>query len=356
VAHKSNYLPKFLGFVLLLFFSGSAAAFTCTESTNVALASNGATATASSSYSGFAASGAINGDRKGLFAWQNGYWSTASAGFPAWLEVQFNGSKTISEIDVVTVQDNYNAPIEPNESMTFSVGGLTAYEVQYWNGSAWVTISGGSVSGNNKVWKKFSFAAITTTKIRVLSCGSTDNYSRLTEIEAWTGPSPAPRYNLALSSMGALATASNSYNSGYGPGGTNNGDRKSLNWTNGGGWNDSGPPFPDWLQINFGAVKMIDEVDVFTLQDNYANSIEPTESTTFTLWGLTAYQVEYWNGTNWVAISGATVTGNNKVWRKLTFSPISTNKIRVVTNASVEVRNSRLPSTASAVCNGLPTW
>jgi len=329
-------VSKFFGLILSFFFVGSAAAFTCTEPTNVALASNGATATASSSYSGFAASGAINGDRKGLFGWQNGYWSTASSGFPAWLEVQFNGSKTIMEIDVVTIQDNYNAPIEPTESMTFALGGLTAYQVQYWNGSAWVTITNGSVSGNNKVWKKFSFAAITTTKIRVLSSASPDNYSRLTELEAWTGPSPAPRYNLALSSMGAVASASNSYTSGYGPAGTNNGDRKSLNWTNGGGWNDSGPPFPDWLQIDFGSVKMIDEVDVFTLQDNYANSVEPTESMTFTLWGLTAYQVEYWNGTNWVAISGASVTGNNKIWRKLTFSPVSTNKVRVVTSASVD--------------------
>ena len=303
---------------------------------NVALGSNGATVTASSSYSGFAASGAINGDRKGLFVSQNGYWSTASAGFPAWLEVQFNGSKTITEIDVFGVQDNYNAPVEPTESMTFTLGGLIGFDVQYWNGSAWVTISGASVSGNNKVWRKFSFAPITTTKIRVLSNASPDNYSRLTELEAWTGPSPAPRYNLALSSMGAVATASNSYNAGYGPGGTNNGDRKSLNWTNGGGWNDSGPPFPDWLQIDFGSVKLLDEVDVFTLQDNWWSPSEPTESMTFTQYGLTGYQVEYWNGASWVAISGASVSGNNKVWRKFTFSPISTSKIRVVTSASVD--------------------
>ena len=242
----------------------------------------GATASASSSFSGFAASGAVNGDRKGLFGWQNGYWSTASAGFPAWLEVQFNGSKTITEIDVVTLQDNYNAPVEPTESTTFSLGGLTAYQVEYWSGSAWVAIPNGSVSGNNKVWKKLSFAPLTTPKIRVLSSASPDNYSRLTEVEAWTGPSPAPRYNLALASMGAVATASNSCNAGYGPSGANNGDRKSLNWTNGGGWNDSGPPFPDWLQIDFGSVKTINEVDVFTLRDNYANSAEPTEAMTFT--------------------------------------------------------------------------
>ncbi|HEU4835592.1 MAG TPA: discoidin domain-containing protein, partial [Pyrinomonadaceae bacterium] len=328
------YLSKLFPLILSIFFVSSASAFTCTEPTNVALASNGATATASSAYSGFAASGAINGDRKGLFAWQNGYWSTASAGFPAWLEVQFNGSKTITEIDVVTSQDNYNAPIEPTESTTFTAGGLTAYQVQYWNGSAWATITNGSVSGNDKVWKKFSFAAVTTTKIRVLSSASPDNYSRLTEVEAWTGPSPAPRYNLAL---GATATASSNW-SGWPPSSCVNGDRKSLNAGSNGGWVDAAPAnsFPDWLQVDFGANKTINEVDVFTLQDNFAGSSEPTESMTFTQWGLTSYQVEYWNGSSWVAISGASVSGNNKIWRKFSFSPISTSKIRVLTSASVD--------------------
>lgn len=157
----------------------SASAFTCNEVVNVALAANGATVTASSSVSGFAPSGAINGDRKGLFLWQDGYWSTSSAG-AGWLEVQFNGSKTISEIDVVTVQNNYNAPVEPTDAMTFSSYGLTAFEVQYWTGSTWATISGGSITGNNKVWRKFSFAAITTTKIRVLANASSDGFGRLT--------------------------------------------------------------------------------------------------------------------------------------------------------------------------------
>jgi len=114
---------------------------------------------------------------------------------PGWK--QFNGSKTIREIDVVTTQDNHQAPLEPTESTTFTQYGLSAFQVQYWNGSTWVTITDGNVSGNNKVWKKFGFAAITTTKIRVLSSASPDSYSRLTEVEAWTDPSPAPRYNLA---------------------------------------------------------------------------------------------------------------------------------------------------------------
>ena len=69
--------------------------------------------------------------------------------------------------------------------MTFSLYGLTAYDVQYWNGSSWATITGGSITGNNKVRRKFTFTPVTTTKIRVLTNASIDGYSRITELEAW---------------------------------------------------------------------------------------------------------------------------------------------------------------------------
>ena len=72
--------------------------------------------------------------------------------------------------------------------MTFSSYGLSGYEVQYWNGSSWVDVPGGSVTGNNKVWRKFTFAALTTSKIKVLSNASPDSWSRLTELEAWSAP------------------------------------------------------------------------------------------------------------------------------------------------------------------------
>lgn len=266
--------------------------------------------------------------------WQNGAWSAAAAGMPAWLEVQFNGSKTISEIDVITEQDNYNAPIEPSELTTFSTAGLTSYQVKYWTGSAWATVPGGSVTGNNKIWRKFTFSPITTTKIRIWATGAPDNVARLVEVEAWTGPSPAPRYNLAL---GASATASSNWSS-WGPANVVNGDRKSTNPGVSAGWVSAAPgnTFPDWLQVHFGANKIIEEIDVFTLHDTWSNSPEPTEAMTFTLYGLTGYSVQYWNGSAWVTVSGGSVSSNNKVWRKFTFSPISTNKIRVLTNASID--------------------
>jgi RHS repeat-associated protein len=58
--------------------------------------------------------------------------------------------------------------------------------VQYWTGSQWQAVPGGGVSGNNLIWRKFTFPAVTTTKIRVLASASPDGYSRLAEVEAYT--------------------------------------------------------------------------------------------------------------------------------------------------------------------------
>jgi RHS repeat-associated protein len=160
------------------------------QATNVAAASNGATASASSTYhsTNTPASAVINGDRKGVNWGSGGGWmdNTAST-YPDWLQVNFSGSKSISEIDVFTIQDSYSSPSEPTEAMTFSNYGLTNYAVQYWDDptSSWQTVSGGSVTGNNKVWKKFTFSSVTTNKIRVSISGTADGISRLAEVEAY---------------------------------------------------------------------------------------------------------------------------------------------------------------------------
>jgi hypothetical protein len=41
---------------------------------------------------------------------------------------------------------------------------------------------------------------------------------------------------------------------------------------------------PEWVEVDFGENKTINEIDVFTLQDNWAASTEATMS--FTLYGL----------------------------------------------------------------------
>jgi len=155
--------------------------------TNVALAANGTTASASSTYNGYslAPGGAIDGEHKGSNYLSGGAWHSASNTFPQWLEIDFNGSQTVNEVDVFSCQDNYLNPSEPTQAMTFTLYGLSGYEVQYWNGSGWVTVTGGSITGSNQVWRKLSFASITTTKLRVLINASADGWSRIIELEAW---------------------------------------------------------------------------------------------------------------------------------------------------------------------------
>jgi hypothetical protein len=153
-------------------------------SSNVARASAGATATASSTLSGYNPSYAINGVRTGQRTAAALWWNDATSGvYPDWIQVAFAGSKTINKVVVYSLQDNYAAAIEPTDTMTFTAYGLRDFTVQGWNGSAWVTL--GSVTGNNLVKRTVSFANFTTDRIRINVTNAAGGYSRVTEIEAW---------------------------------------------------------------------------------------------------------------------------------------------------------------------------
>lgn len=158
------------------------------ENLNVAAASNGATAIASSRFDeGYAADGAINGDRKGNSWGSRGGWNDATPNaFPDFLEVDFAGPQTINEVDVFTLQDDYTNPIEPFLGMTFSRFGVTTFQVQYWDEDSWVIVPGGDITKNNQVWRQITFAAVMTSRIRILVTGSVDDWSRLTEVEAYS--------------------------------------------------------------------------------------------------------------------------------------------------------------------------
>ncbi|HEV7473108.1 MAG TPA: hypothetical protein VGN90_03600, partial [Pyrinomonadaceae bacterium] len=164
----------------------------CTN--NVALASNGASASASSQYGAlFPASGVIDGEHHGNNWGSGGAWNDGTLGsFPDNVEVNFNASQSINEIDVYTLKDDYNSGSTVSEATTFSSYGITNFEVQYWNGSGWVVVPGGTVTGNNLVKRKFVFTAIATNRIRVVVNGSADGYSRVVELEAFSCAAATP--------------------------------------------------------------------------------------------------------------------------------------------------------------------
>jgi hypothetical protein len=306
---------------------------------NVAAAANGGVATASSTFSAaYPASAVNNGDRRGTGYGNGGVWVDATSGaYPDTLEVAFNGAKTISEVGVFTVQDNFQNPAEPTESLTFAQYGVADFDVQYWDGGAWATVPGGTVTGSNRVWSKFTFFPVETTKIRISVRRGLFGFSQIAEVEAWTivgdpppPPPPAP-VNVASAANGAVASASSSFSSAYPASAANNGDRRGTGYGNGGVWADGSPgAYPDSLEIAFDGSKTIGEIGVFTVQDNFQNPADPTEAMTFAQYGNADFEVQYWDGASWVTVSGGIVTGNNRVWRRLTFSPVTTTKIRVV--------------------------
>ena len=177
-------------------------------SNNVAAAANGGVATASSTASAnFPAASATDGDRRGNNWGVGGGWNDATPGaFPDWLEVQFSGPKSISEVDIFTLQDNFQTAGEPSTGATFTLYGITDFEAQYWDGASWVSL--GRRQSHN-VWKQYKFASVTTSKIRVVVYNGVNNgagnYSRIVELEAWgtdalaqifeptlPGPNPTP--------------------------------------------------------------------------------------------------------------------------------------------------------------------
>jgi hypothetical protein len=143
----------------------------------------------------------------------------------------------------------------------------------------------------------------------------------------------ASRTNYALLSNGSTAAGSTEYASGGFPAASAiNGDRTGGNWGGGGGgWNDNTRDvFDDSLQVSFSGSRTIDEIRVYTLQDVYTNAVEPTPDMTCTYYGLLDFEVQTWDGSNWVTVPNGNVTNNDKVMRVFTFPAVTTGKIRVL--------------------------
>lgn len=143
------------------------------------------------------------------------------------------------------------------------------------------------------------------------------------------------RINVAAAENGGVAVASSTKSDQFPVSAIVDGDRKGIGWGAGGGWADDTPgQFPDSVEIDFADVISMDEVSVFTIQDTWWNPVEPTETMSFFNNGVTAFQIEYFDGVNWLPLPNGTVTGNSKVWRKITFPAVTAEKIRVQVNAA----------------------
>jgi Galactose oxidase-like, Early set domain/Calx-beta domain/Glyoxal oxidase N-terminus len=326
-------------------------------SMNVAAAVNGGIASASSVHSSglFPVAAVINGDRKAQNWGNGGGWNDNTQGDYSSdiITVNFPASNFVNQINVFTLRDNFQDNLTaPTLTETFSTcensgQGITEFEVQYWNGTFWVTVPGGIVGDNNKVWRQFSFPEVSTSAVRVQVHGAVRyttalNFSRIVEIEAF---GRTAGFNIAAAANGSTASATSTFNTNYLPSAVIDGDRTGFNWGRGGfgsGWNDAteNTYSVDWVRIDFfsGIQRRINEIDVYTLRDGFATKTnDPDVNETFntadnTGQGMTDYDVQYLSGVTWKTIPGGKVTANNKVRRQFKFSPILTSAIRVAVN------------------------
>ena len=136
--------------------------------------------------------------------------------------------------------------------------------------------------------------------------------------------------NVAL--FGTTLSSSNYNNNipGYGPQNAINGDRTGKNWGNGGGWSALAMGPGSWLEVDFPTSQTISEIDIFSTQDQYTNPTTPTPTMLAMAYGLVDFDLQYWDGSNFVLIPGGNIRGNTLVWCKVSFSPITTSKIRII--------------------------
>ena len=213
----------------------------------------------------------------------------------------------------------------PNGTVNFSDGGTSI------SGCVAVGLTG---SGNSKtaICSTASLSSGTHSIVASYSSDAANAASSSPALSQVINGTLSASSNVALASADAVASASSTYSSAFPVAAVNNNERAGVNWANGGVWRDAtAHTYPDWVQINFSGTKTIDRVVVYTQQDNYANPVEPTDTLTFSLYGVTGFTVQGWNGSSWVTL--ATVSGNNLVKRSVSFSAFTTSAIRVnVTN------------------------
>ncbi len=317
------------------------------NSINAASSVNGGVATVQGTFTQgpitWAAANAIDGSESEANWANGGGWidDTSLDAGARWFRIDFSGTHKINEIDVITT----GGGATPTLSSTIDSFGLTDYSIEYWDGSAWVEID--SVTANDKAWRQFQFNPIITSTIRVLMTGTDapDGLARLVEVEAWSvGVVEQPpentdvSINIALASRGATATASSSQD--YPVGAS---FYKAANVINGsytdGAWCPlSASSTTDYVQIMFAGAQSINAIHVFSIMDSSAGvdaNGKPLATTTFTKYGCTAATLSYTqNGSTWTTIGS--YSGNNLVWKAVTFTAVTATGIRVTPTGSID--------------------
>lgn len=136
----------------------------------------------------YQAYGALGVDRDGNH-WANyGGWNDKTPGdFPDWLRVNYSQPCMASQVVVTTLKDDYNSGSVVTDAMTFTAFGITDFEVQTSlteDDEDFVTVTGGHITGNNKVRRTINFSPVSAQYVRVLVHDSVGHdFSRIVDLK-----------------------------------------------------------------------------------------------------------------------------------------------------------------------------
>ncbi len=156
--------------------------------------------------------------------------------------------------------------------------------------------------------------------------------------ESRTAPRRAPS-NVGAASFGATATASSTSSARTSPpSSVIDGERDGNAWGAGGGWNDATRgAFPDSVEVNLNVTQTVNVIDVYTLKNSPNNGSTVGDVTPATSYGITSFEVQTWDGAQWVTVPGGAVTGNTRAKRRFSFATaISTDRVCVVVHGSAD--------------------
>jgi hypothetical protein len=305
-------------------------------------------------------------------------WVAAPApGGVDWFEVDFGAERRIREVTLHFLDDADGPRVEatgeveasgyPDPTRRPELAGSTgpsvrppaSYEVQRWDGAAWVDVAGQhrtpAVPAGRRA-NRVTFPEVVTAKVRVVLHHQHGATSGLTEIEAWSaqGDSGGGRIaegDVAAETFGDVPVGGGSANRPQGRPATavanlawNPGDRDlprvSASFTgqtdrveqavdgrisftrySRNRWTAYGSPnAADWLEVDFGAPRAVGRVELYLYGDGRGVAAPA------------AYRVETWNGRTWVGATERTrVPRTPTAWALNTveLEPVEASRLRV---------------------------
>ncbi|MFJ9009152.1 discoidin domain-containing protein [Streptomyces canus] len=264
----------------------------------------GATVSASSTGSGSAVGGAVDG-----YPTNEPFWGAGGSAAQDWYELNFGTARTLNEVrlyfkDSRPASTTYRAP--------------SAYTVQYHNGSSWVDAPSQTKSpaAPRANYNLVRFPSISAQRVRILGTNASGARTGLTEVQVYNRGGVQPPANQAPS-----ATASASYtsswesvaavNDGIDPPSSN--DTVNPRW---GTWPETGQ---QWAELTWPTAKTLNRADVYFFDDDQGIDMPAS------------WKLQYWNGGAYVDVPGASgypLTKNQ--YNSVTFTATDTTRLRLL--------------------------